>query len=426
MYTDCLDSYLTARLPDIFLPVFLPDFLPTCLTTCLPASLIRAMMNYTEDDEESNYDRGPPSYSLPPQQLEVLVRFLSFYWTPFISFAGLVSNTFCIVILSHSVASLSTWLLYVTGFVVAETLHLATRLDRWAANLGLDLYGRVGGWCQLVTFLSDSAEFLALWYAVCLGTDRVLHHLDPSFRVTKVATSLSSARTALVLLSTVAIIIYINTSITFGEVKYENLPMICSPLQMFEAVVFRLHITGAFINSILPLFLLSASELFLGITLVLKKTPRDHFRLPQTTSAAAAGAQPITPRLPCSAAAVADDSGASSEETDNERTLANTEGDRCSFVLIGFFLLSNIPVHLVNDMDAIRSLFAGRNQEPELTKYLVQRTLEELQAANEAIILALLAATSGIFRQGLSRTMAAIWRRRGLTLDQPNGIEFSV
>lgn len=377
-------------------------------------------MNYTEDDE-LNYDRGPP-FSPPPQQLEVLVRFLSFYWTPFISIAGLVSNTVCVVILSHSVAILSTWLLYVTGFVVAETLHLATRLDRWAAILGLDLYGRVGGWCQLVTFLSDAAEFLALWYAVCLGADRVLHNL-PSGRLTKVATSLTSARTALVLLSTVAIIIYINTSITFGEVKYENLPTLCSPLQMFEAVVFRLQITGAFINSILPLFLLSASELFLGITLILKKTRRGHFRLPQSSSAAAAGDQPNAPRLPSCAP---DDGGASSEETENERPLANADGDRCSFVLLGFFLLTNIPVHLVNDVDAIRSLVAGRNLEPELTQYLVQRILEELQAANEAISLALLTATSQLFRQGLTRTAAALWRRRGTTLEQPNGIEFSV
>lgn len=311
---------------------------------------------------------------------ELIIRALTFYAAPVISMLGILGNGVAIV--ATMSMPRTSWLLYVLAWNIAQSIHLLSLLDTWASNIGFGIYGIIGGWCQLVTFVSQASDFLVLWYAVLFGLDLSARAYVRG-KYVDFFCSASFARLMIITFNIIAIIVYVNISITFGEYYVPNRSApICITIPGFNDVVRRLKIADAFLDSIIPLASLSFSVVAIASTNALNRQ-----------------ASTLSSR---NTALRRRDKMADGEI---ERILLKRDGYRCALVMLSAFLIFNLPVHLFTDFLAVRSLIG--EGEMTLDNFLTQQALLQLKHVNQASNFVLLLASSTLFRKSLR----SVWRR---------------
>lgn len=312
---------------------------------------------------------------------ELIIRALTFYVAPVISIVGILGNSVAIVAMTSMPTT--SWLLYILGWNIAQTIHLLSLLDTWASNIGFGIYAVIGGWCQLVTFLSRASDFLVLWYAVLFGLDLwVRTHVRGKYA--DYFCSASFARLLIISFNIIAIIVYVNVSIAFGEYYVPNRSApICVEIPGFNDVLRRLKIADAFFDSFIPLASLSFCVVSIALTTDLNcQTP--------TLSSCDTNATRRRDKM---------------EGREIESIFMKNDGNRCALVMLSAFLIFNLPVHLFSDFLAIKSLIGGGIM--TLDNFLTQQALLQLKHVNQASTFVLLLASSALFRKSLR----SLWNR---------------
>lgn len=311
---------------------------------------------------------------------ELIIRALTFYAAPVISTVGILGNGVAIVAMTSMPTT--SWLLYILGWNVAQSIHLLSLLDTWASNIGFGIYGIIGGWCQLVMFVSQASDFLVLWYAVLFGLD-LSARAHVRQRYVDYFCSTGFARMLIISFNIIAIIVYVNISITFGEYYVPNRPApICITIPGFNDVNRRLKIADAFLDSIIPMASLSFSVIAIASTNALSRQAST----PSSSDAAVRRHDKMT-------------------DAEIERILMKRDGNRCALVMLSTFLIFNLPLHLFSDFLALKSLIG--EGEMTLDNFLTQQALLQLKHVNQASNFVLLLASSALFRKSLR----SLWRR---------------
>ena len=174
---------------------------------------------------------------------------LHLYYNPVISTVGLLGNTLCIVVLVDNVLCHLSTTHYLIGIAVADSLVLFYQFHQWLTYYKITFY-KLGGWCQFITFVKSSSEFLSLWFFVSYVTDRFIGLYFPA-REESMCTP-TRAKIVLIALTIVAIVVYLNISIMVGLVPYGQ-DLFCTTLGMFFDTEQRLEKGHVFVNSFLPM-----------------------------------------------------------------------------------------------------------------------------------------------------------------------------
>lgn len=309
------------------------------------------------------------------------IRCLTIYVAPVIAVTGILGNGVVIATL-RSVPKTSSWSLYVVALNAAQVLHLAVQLDTWTSDIGYGVYGVVGGWCQLVTFVSSATEFLIVWSCVLLGLDRAVGRRGRRASTTPpCGNRVGFARAALVSAGVVSVVVYVNVSLVYGEVRYGDgwSATRCLPLDAFDAAVRRLRLAEAVLNSVLPMTILVSCVVIVAATAVLNRE--------STTSSRPRGGRRI--------------GGGAGDDAGGAFGLKMEGGDRCSLLLLSAFLVSNVPVHGFRDYLAVTSFRSDGHV--TLGDYLALQALLIVKRVGESANFFLLLVSSKLFRRTLIR-----------------------
>lgn len=304
------------------------------------------------------------------------IRCLTFYVAPVIAIAGILGNGVVIATLRSVPRTSSSWSLYVVAVNAVQALHLAVQLDTWTSDIGYGIYGVVGGWCQLVTFVSSATEFLVVWFCVLLGIDRAVAAIRRTRRAASIlpCSGVVFARVALVSVGVLAVVVYVNVSLIYGEVRYgDSWSTWCLPLDAFDAAVRRLRLANAVLNSALPMLVLVPCVVIVALTAVLNRESH-------------------TSSLPRGRRIGRGEVGA---------VVLKLEGDRCSLLTLSTFLAFNIPVHGFRHYLTVTSF---RNDgHVTLGDYLTLRALLMVRCLSESSNFFLFFVSSKLFRRTLIR-----------------------
>ncbi|ELU00739.1 hypothetical protein CAPTEDRAFT_202133 [Capitella teleta] len=185
--------------------------------------------------------------------LQQNVRMMNLYLKPVVISIGLASNLCAALVISTVAMRKAACSVYFLAILIANEFFLLIFMHEWLTQqVGVSLYGLVGGWCQFATFTGKSADFLSVWYPVCLILDRCIYSIRPEIYAEICSTW--KARMLVILLCIISIMIFLNTSLTFG-VFYTPSPLpqmpYCSPLTIFERTTTILSHADVIVNGVL-------------------------------------------------------------------------------------------------------------------------------------------------------------------------------
>ena len=173
-------------------------------------------------------------------------------WFPTVICVGLITNVFSIVMLlcSSQLKKVSP-AHYISARAGVDSAFLLTLLLVWLAQFDHShehLY-LVVGWCQFVSYGSHLSQFLATWTTSALTLDRAVFVLRPDKR--KTTCTPMRARAVIVGLVVLAMVVYLNMSLTEGVITVGRRFM-CSPLPRFMSVMRVLGKLDAIVNFLVP------------------------------------------------------------------------------------------------------------------------------------------------------------------------------
>ena len=209
------------------------------------------------DLNESTGDGLPtlprPQYPDPHVvRMHAVLYVLHSYYQPSIIGLGLVFNMVALLVLLLSKLTSLSSTRYLVASTAVDLLYLSTLLVTWLAERGVPVY-QLGAFCHLTTFFQRAAAFLSTWYAVGLSVDRFLSICLPGWE--RQLCSPTRANVVIVSLGMLALVVYLNISLTVGVVRL-GLQYICTPLHIFMAALRALDRADAVINILLPYSLL--------------------------------------------------------------------------------------------------------------------------------------------------------------------------
>ena len=181
-------------------------------------------------------------------KLRAVLYHMRWYFTPTLVIAGILGNTLSILILLTSQLRYVSATHYLVGTAVVNTLYLVSLGLRWLNLFGIDVYNSAG-WCQFISFSNSVCEFLSIWYVVSFTVDRYIrscwikqaHDMCTPFR----------AKSVLLSQLLVAIVVYMNISLTVGVVRLRGRPE-CAPLSIFYHDLRILDTLDIIINVMIP------------------------------------------------------------------------------------------------------------------------------------------------------------------------------
>ena len=218
-------------------------------------------LNTTEDSNNTIYLNTTHSmsgmqYSYSYILTVQVLHYMKLYFTPSLITVGVLGNTIsCLILLRAKLRNFSSSQ-YLLALCMVNSIYLVVTLMKWLAIHGIVIYTRPG-LCQVMSFLENSAIFLSNWYVVAFCVDRYI-----VFCLSTEGTRLCNkvrARIVITALCVIAVIVYINISITEGVVVI-NGQFRCRPLPFFMHNLQLLVVIKGVLNVILPyacIFLLS-------------------------------------------------------------------------------------------------------------------------------------------------------------------------
>ena len=162
---------------------------------------------------------------------------------------GIVCNLFTSVVLLTTKLSRSSACQYLSASGIVNVLYLISLLLMSLSHHGIDLYNKAG-WCQLISFMSSVCSFLSIWLVVAMATDRLLIHCCPAHA--KQFCSTFRARIVILGLVVLAVVVYMNISLTRGVVPLGWGHRACVPLRMFITALKFLGVADGIVNIIIP------------------------------------------------------------------------------------------------------------------------------------------------------------------------------
>ena len=320
----------------------------------------------------------PETANSPPSTdvREVVLQVLHVYYMPSLMALGAAGNVAVSAILLGSSLRRNSANHYLAAAGVSDAFFLLGLLLLWLENLGLDLYNRKG-WCQLISFVNSVCTFLSLWLIVAFAIDRLIVHVLPK-RSAKLCTPF---RAKIVILSIVviAVVVYVNISLTVGVVKYGGLSR-CMPLPQFMSHLRWLGLIDGMINLTLPYIVLMV---ILAIIL----------------------------RYACAISGDVDDPHTHSYvESTPQDNLLHSRPARLSVMtvlLLATFLVMRLPSEVFRFLHSIRGV-TNKFYPISQTEYYWQQFSQKIFETSFALKLFLLLAFHPMFRQTVSRRIRMV------------------
>lgn len=208
------------------------------------------------------------------------ILIMSRYCTPFLVGLGVIGNTLTYVILLHSQMKVLPSSIFVSAVSATDNLFLLGLLLMWTKELGWNIYGSEG-WCQLLSLITLSSNFLSTWYMVGLAAERYTAVLgcrtansvllrvfvQSSIGGNRATLRLKDkrpfcttliARIYVITLCVIAISVYVNIVISIGVVEHDD-RLLCVPLPVAFTAMRMLTRLDLFVNVLLP---------YIGVTIL--------------------------------------------------------------------------------------------------------------------------------------------------------------
>ena len=203
-----------------------------------------------EGQQELSEPIDAPSGFTPSQQPPMVhaIQIIRLYYMPSLIAVGFVGNILAAVVFLATRLRKNAGNHYLAAVAVSDACFLISLMTLWLNTFGIDLYNR-RGWCQLISFVNSSCTFLSLWLVVAFAVDRAIVHVMRA-RAVKLSTPLR-AKVVILSIVIIAIVVYVNISLTVGIVKYGGLRR-CAPLPRFMTHLRWLGLIDVIINLIIP------------------------------------------------------------------------------------------------------------------------------------------------------------------------------
>ncbi|ELU15905.1 hypothetical protein CAPTEDRAFT_196014 [Capitella teleta] len=187
--------------------------------------------------------------------LQHAVRQADFYYAPIIFALGIPCNTLAIILLCRRPLCKESVSVYLMAISTAESLFLCDSLYRWLADFTPFTLYHIGGWCQFITLVQHSSDFLVIWFMAAFSVNRYLTWCSPKYaaRFCKV----SPSRLIVISITIVSLVVYVNISLLFAHQTLGfGSKAYCMGLPLFRDAYINLTRGDVFINSFLPFCLI--------------------------------------------------------------------------------------------------------------------------------------------------------------------------
>jgi len=166
---------------------------------------------------------------------------------------------------------------------VSDTIFLGSLLPMWLGSRygrDYDLYNS-DGWCELLSLTTMSSNFLSTWFTVALGVERYgavrhcRHHVltvngrgaRANAKTTKTYYGPTRTRVAIIALTVLAIVVFVNMVVNIGAIKDPNGVTHCVPLQPAVDAMHVLNKIDLVVNVIAPNFIIIGLYTATGVRL---------------------------------------------------------------------------------------------------------------------------------------------------------------
>jgi len=156
----------------------------------------------------------------------------------------------------------------------SDAIFLINLLPMWLGHQNSD------GWCELLSLTTMSSNFLSTWFIVALGVERyvaVLHcrrhalavtcRVNPKATTTRTSYGRTRTRVAIVALTVLAIVVFVNMVVNIGAVKDRDGVEHCGPLQPAVDAMHVLSNIDLVINVIAPNLIITGLYTAVGVRL---------------------------------------------------------------------------------------------------------------------------------------------------------------
>lgn len=225
------------------------------------------------------------------------VLIIARYCTPFLAGLGVIGNTLTYAVLLHSQMKILPSSIFVSAVSAANNLFLFGLLLMWTKELGWNIYGSEG-WCQLLSLVTLSSNFLSTWYMVGLAAERytaVIGRSTANSVLLRVFVQSSSggsraslrlkdkrpfctkliARVYVITLCVIAISVYVNIVISIGVVEHND-RLLCLPLPFSFTAMRMLTRLDLFVNVLLPYIGVTVMYTLLYVRITMRHIRRRH------------------------------------------------------------------------------------------------------------------------------------------------------
>lgn len=359
------------------------------------------MEDYGNELPSSNLtNQGGNSQSAPTDngndaimELQQNVRKLNLYFMPIILAVGCVSNFIAAAALSRAPLRKKLSSIYFLSIVVVNEVFLLMRFHDWLTKeTGISLYSLVGGWCQFTTFAEKAADFLSLWYPVCLSLDCYLHTVRPELHSELCSTL--KARLLVIALAILSTMVFLNVSLTVG-VYYPPSPMplvpFCYTLPMFQQTMTRMSHADVVINGILSFACLTGLLSRILVEKIQEMRESIEFWL-QKRESNLTGTRPRT-------SSVGDGDDTDQLDASKGQTMA-------SIAYITIFMLCNLPLLGLKTKLMFKHLV--RPPKPSIKAYLIKEILYCLKIVDYSATLFILLIFHAGFRCSIKRCLVTM------------------
>lgn len=137
--------------------------------------------------------------------------------------------------------------IYVVGIVLCNSCFLLTFFLIWLSKYATWLYN-LPGYCQMVTLLSCTSNFLSCWYAIFLALDRYMLLYQPQLKAHLCTTTMAKIVTGVT--AALAIAIHVNVSLTVDVYNIPTRGNLCLPIPIHMEALNALGKVDVFVNVI--------------------------------------------------------------------------------------------------------------------------------------------------------------------------------
>lgn len=216
------------------------------------------------------------------QELTALraVNILRVYFNPGVASVVLLLFLLTVPVLSKITRQTSSsHLPYLMALCVCSLLHMIGVTLTWLGFIGVNVY-KIPGTCQFNAFVSQASHFLYTWVMVALVTDRLAAQLIslktcPSWLTMIV--SPTRARILILILSTIALAVFLNLSMMEGTVHFGTVK-ICVVIIEYLKTSLLLDKIDSILNFFCPFFAMVVMDIALILNhcrLKLRRVPFD-------------------------------------------------------------------------------------------------------------------------------------------------------